>query len=69
MTETIDLAIEGMHCDGCVASVQNVLLRVAGVARATALLDAAKAVVTYDPARVAVEDLEAAVEDAGFDAP
>ena len=69
MTETIDIAVEGMHCEGCVASVQNALARLAGVARATARLDAGVATVAYDPTRLAIADLKTAIEDAGFDAP
>ena len=69
MIETVDIAIDGMRCEGCVASARNALLRLDGVAEATPTLEGGRATVVYDPARVAVADLKAAVEAAGFDAP
>jgi copper ion binding protein len=67
--ETAQITIEGMTCEGCVASVKRSLQRVAGVQEVDVSLDEHRAKVTYDPARVAVDDLKRAVERAGYEAP
>lgn len=67
MSETIELGVEGMSCEGCVSSVEAALRRLTGVIDATAQLDAKRAVVTIDPALVDRSALADAVEDAGFD--
>ncbi len=67
MSETIELGVEGMSCEGCVSSVENALRRITGVIDATAQLDAKRAIVTIDPARVDRDALKDAVDDAGFD--
>ena len=65
--ETTTLKIGGMTCGGCVASVQRVLKALDGVARADVSLEKNEATVEYEPARVKPADLEAAVEDAGYE--
>ena len=65
--ETTTLKIRGMTCGGCVASVQRVLGELDGVARADVSLAEARATVEYEPARVKPADLEAAIEDAGYE--
>ena len=67
MSETIELGVEGMSCEGCVSSVEAALRRLTGVIDATAQLDAKRAVVTIDPVLVDRSALADAVEDAGFD--
>ena len=69
MNETTTMAVGGMHCDGCVDSVNKALLRVEGVISAAAELDVGEALVTYDPSRVSIDDLQEAIEDAGFEVP
>ena len=59
------LMISGMTCDGCVKSVERVLLRVPGVERALVDLSTGKAVVGGN---VSTEALVEAVEAAGFGA-
>ena len=62
----LTLAIENMHCGGCMRSVERVALGVQGVETARASLAAKRLSVTYD-ANVAGEiDLIAALERAGF---
>ena len=65
--ETTTLKIRGMTCGGCVASVQRVLQALDGVGRAEVTLASSEAKVEYDPARVKTADLEAAVQDAGYE--
>ena len=65
--ETTDLNVQGMSCQGCVASVTRVLKAVPGVdgrRRHAASADAQR--VTYDPARTDVAALAAAIEGAGY---
>ncbi|MDO5639992.1 MAG: heavy metal-associated domain-containing protein [Neisseria sp.] len=66
--ETIKLNIAGMTCGGCVASVTRVLEALDGVEKANVDLASASAEVTYNPAKVAIDALVEAVEDAGYDA-
>lgn len=68
MAEVI-LKVEDMSCGGCVRNVTTVLKAVPGVEDAEVSLEAGQAVVRYDPQRVSVERLRAAVEDAGFGCP
>jgi copper chaperone len=65
--ETVTLGISGMTCGGCVRSVTNVLTALEGVAKADVSLEKRSAVVDYDPARVAVEQLKRSVVEAGFE--
>ncbi|HVW33967.1 MAG TPA: heavy metal translocating P-type ATPase [Acidimicrobiia bacterium] len=62
----IDLAVSGMTCGSCAARVQRTLGRQAGVERADVNFATGRATVVFDPARVAVEDLVAAVDKAGY---
>lgn len=62
----ITLTIEGMHCDGCVSSVEKALSAVPGVAKVAVDLDKATAEIKADDS-VSRAALNEAVEDAGFD--
>jgi copper chaperone len=65
--QTTTLKISGMTCGGCVASVTRVLRELDGVTRADVSLADAKATVEYEPAQVKPADLQAAIEDAGYE--
>lgn len=67
--ETMELKIEGMHCDGCVKSVTRMLGALPGVERVEVSLAAGKADLRYDPAKSGPQDFRRAVERAGFKAP
>lgn len=67
--ETIELKVEGMDCEGCVKSVTRMLSSLPGVEKVDVSLAAAKASVTYDPAKSGVEQMKRAVERAGYKAP
>ncbi len=66
--ETTLIKIGGMSCGGCVKSITGVLVALPGVVRADVSLEAAQAVVEFDPARVARVALVEAINEAGFDA-
>ena len=65
----IVVGVAGMSCQGCVKNVTGVLKALPGVEDVQVSLEGAAATVRHDPAKVSVEALRAAVEDAGFDAP
>ncbi|HET8598873.1 MAG TPA: heavy metal translocating P-type ATPase [Segeticoccus sp.] len=60
------LEIGGMTCAACVGRVEKALSRVDGVLEASVNLAAETASVSFDPARVGLEDLTAAVAKAGY---
>jgi P-type Cu+ transporter len=62
-----DLELQGMTCAGCAQRIERRLNLVDG-ARATVNLASERAHVVYDPARAGVDDLVAAVRDAGYQA-
>ena len=59
--------VNGMTCQGCVASVTRVLKAVPGVSDVAVTLQPGAAKVTYDEARTALPALKAAIEDAGYE--
>lgn len=60
------LKIEGMHCGGCVKSVEKALSAVPGVKTVAVNLEKGTAAVSAD-ASVSTGTLKTAVEDAGYD--
>jgi len=58
--------VEGMHCGSCVALIEETLGEQDGVTSATVDLDSARAVVGFDPARIDVGALTAAVAEVGY---
>ncbi len=64
----VTLRVTGMTCASCVARVERALKRVPGVVDARVNLAAGTATVEYLPGALAVVDLKAAVEAAGYGA-
>jgi copper chaperone len=64
-TET--LVVKGMTCTGCVNAVTKALKALDGVVEAIVDLEGQKATVTFDPAKVSVNRLREAIEEAGYD--
>ncbi len=68
-TDSIDLAIHGMHCAGCVANVESALRKTPGVADASVSLTTERAMVRAAAGQpVSTEALVAAVRAAGYEA-
>ena len=65
--EHLEIRIAGMHCEGCVASVQRALTTRPGVDAARANLLSGVVAIDFDPSRIDRPGLEAAIEGAGFD--
>lgn len=64
--ENLTFDVQGMTCQGCVASVTRVLKAVPGVSDVTVTLKPGTAKVVYDGARTTATALKAAVQDAGY---
>jgi len=64
--DTIELKIDGMSCEHCVARVKKALAAVSGVSSAEVRLDAASATVTGH--NVSLDELVQAVDRAGYTA-
>jgi copper chaperone len=60
------LKVEGMSCGHCKAAVEGELNKLPGVEHSDADFERGTVEVRYDEGQVAVEDLKAAVEEAGY---
>ena len=65
--ETVTLQVDGMTCQGCVASVTRVLLDIPGVANADVVLQKKAATVNFDSTKTNRNELKQAIENAGYD--
>lgn len=65
---TISLAVENMHCGGCLRSVETALNDVQGVSYARANLSAKRVMLRYDPALSSEHEFVSALANAGFKA-
>ena len=63
---SVTLKVEGMHCDGCAATIQALIERNAGVRRAAVSFSDGEARVLYDPGSITKAQLTAAIESSGF---
>ena len=66
---TVDLTIQGMHCDGCAKTVEALLKSEPGVKSATVSYAKGLARVVFDPVTVDLPALVKAVERAGYRVP
>ena len=64
----VTLKIDGMTCGGCVIGVRRVLTRLDGVRSAEVSYENQRALVIYDPAKVTVEQMIAAIKTLGYEA-
>ncbi|MBI4055676.1 MAG: copper-translocating P-type ATPase [Elusimicrobia bacterium] len=63
------IPIEGMHCASCVRRIEEALRNLSGVERVFVNLATRTATVRYRPEKIALEDLEAAIESNGYVVP
>lgn len=66
--KSVVITIDGMHCQNCVAKVQEALAATPGVRQAQVDLQRGQAHVTFDGAAVSIARLMEAVTKAGFGA-
>lgn len=64
----LSLAVENMHCGGCLRSVEKAVGAIPGVLQVRANLSAKRVTARVDPAQCAEDDLVAALAQAGFKA-
>jgi copper chaperone CopZ len=64
--EIVSFPVEGMTCASCVNRITRFLNKVEGVEQANVNLASESATVRFDPARVGIPDLVAAVDAAGY---
>ena len=64
--KTVTLTVPGMTCGACPITVKKALMRVEGVTRAEVDYDKKQAMVTFDDARVNVDQLAHATAEAGY---
>lgn len=67
-TKTVTLKVVGMTCGGCVLGTRKVLTRLPGVSKADVSYEKGTAVVTYDPAKVTVAQMIAAIKTLNYTA-
>lgn len=63
---SVTLKVDGMHCDGCAATIQALVERIGGVRKVAVSFGNGEARVLYDPHSVDKAQLTAAIEKAGF---
>lgn len=66
--ENITLKLRGMSCAACARSIEAALQSVPGVNECSVNFGVEQAAVTYDAKQTSVQDLEAAVAEAGYEA-
>lgn len=66
--KTTRLKVSGMTCGHCVQAVEKALRNQEGVRNATVHLESGAAEVEYDEARVAPQQMIAAIEEEGYSA-
>ncbi|MGL6252854.1 MAG: copper ion binding protein, partial [Billgrantia desiderata] len=66
VTESVELALEGMSCASCVGRIENALKTTFGVVDASVNLASEKAYVRFLAGSVSAEELVSAVEKAGY---
>lgn len=64
---TLRVPVKGMHCASCSSRVERVVGALEGVEKASVNLATEELTATFDPARIAPEDLAGAVAAAGFE--
>lgn len=64
--KSLEVKIEGMHCEGCASTVQALLSHEAGIKSANVSFANGSATVLYDPKETDAARVAAAIEKAGF---
>jgi P-type Cu+ transporter len=68
MLETVSVDVKGMSCASCVGRVEKVLLKVAGVSKASVNFASEKAEVSFDPKLIQSEQILDVINQAGYEA-
>jgi copper chaperone len=65
-TQEVTFVAPDISCGHCVATVQMALSPLEGVNRVEASAETKHVVVDFDPTRITIDRLEAALDDAGY---
>ncbi|VVC05730.1 putative copper-exporting P-type ATPase A [uncultured archaeon] len=65
-TRRTAIKLGGMHCAGCVNSIQNYVSELKGVTKCEVNLATEKAVLEFDPSSVSLSTIEKAIEEIGY---
>jgi Cu2+-exporting ATPase len=68
LAETIDLAVDGMHCGACMTTIEGALMACPGVVRARANLTARRVTAEFDPLVSSTQALVQAIGRVGYTA-
>jgi copper chaperone len=66
--QTLHFDVQGMTCGGCTSSVQRAISQLDGVSRVEVNLNPGSASVTVEQGVVSAAQIEAALDDLGFEA-
>lgn len=64
--KSLEVKIDGMHCEGCASTIQALLSHEAGIKSANVSFEKGRATVFYDPSETDPAKVTAAIEKAGF---
>jgi len=64
----VSFTVRGMYCQACAKSVETKLMNLSGVWKASVSYETSQVEVAYDADTVTVEQLEKAIQDAGYQA-
>lgn len=65
-TKRTVIKIGGMHCAGCVSSIQGLLSKISGVKKVEVNLATEKAAIEFDPSHVKLDLIENAITEIGY---
>ena len=66
--QRVSFAVRGMYCPACAKSVETKLMNLSGVKKAKVFYEQGRAEVEYDGGAVSVEQMEKAIQHAGYQA-
>ena len=66
--QRVSFAVRGMYCPACAKSVETKLMNLSGVRKAKVFYEQGRAEVEYDGGAVSVEQMEKAIQHAGYQA-
>jgi len=66
-SDEVTLRIDGMHCASCTMNVENFLIRLDGIFDVKADLTSGTARIRYDKSKVTIDDMEAIINNLGFE--
>lgn len=66
--QKVKLSIEGMHCSSCSLNIDGALEELSGVVQSSTSYAQSKTVVSFDPNKVGIPELQATIKELGYGA-